>query len=395
MRQPDPVRLRAVVDSLAAAPFRGRRVGTDGGRAAADHLARVLRRAGATVAFQDFTVGAAVRDLYGVPTMTWTHRGVERVLDFRRDFCEHLASADLPYAVAGRVSAVGAPGTWVLHDSFSHEAVTAAADAGAVGVLVPRGTDTAGWMPKMITEPAPAALPVLAVRTDIHGRLRARGTTVGAAVPVRSVDIDGRNVIATFREHLGGGPAFLLTAHFDGVGDDPDGTRFPAACDNASGVAAVIEAARILHRRLPAGVGLAVALLDGEEAGAHGSAVHARTLAFGSHVLNLDGAAELGEAHVEAGGPAEPLLAALDRVGRRLGVPLRARAMPSDNRRYAAAGHAAVGIGMGMPGYQTPLETPDRVGTATLVAAAELLVGTVEEAAAAPVASRAASHPRT
>ena len=51
--------------------------------------------------------------------------------------------------------------------------------------------------------------------------------------------------------------------------------------------------------------------------------------------------------------------------------------MASDNRRYAAAGLAAIGIGMGMPGYQTPAETPDRVESDTLVAAARLLVATV------------------
>ncbi|MDP4509388.1 hypothetical protein [Nonomuraea turcica] len=51
--------------------------------------------------------------------------------------------------------------------------------------------------------------------------------------------------------------------------------------------------------------------------------------------------------------------------------------MASDNRRYAAAGLAAIGIGMGMPGYQTPAETPDRVQPDTLVAAARLLVATV------------------
>jgi Zn-dependent M28 family amino/carboxypeptidase len=41
------------------------------------------------------------------------------------------------------------------------------------------------------------------------------------------------------------------------VGDDPDGTQFPAAADNAFGVAVVIEAALRLHRSLPAVVGLA------------------------------------------------------------------------------------------------------------------------------------------
>jgi hypothetical protein len=129
---------------------------------------------------------------------------------------------------------------------------------------------------------------------------------------------------------------------------------------------------------LPAGVGLAVALLDGEEAGAQGSAHHAPHVAAGTLVLNVDGAAELGEAAaVEAGGPAQGLLAALDQAGRRTGVPLRAGAMPSDNRRYAAAGLAAIGIGMGMPGYQTPAETPDRVDDSTLLAATNLVVTTV------------------
>ncbi|MEU8413798.1 hypothetical protein AB0C24_13485 [Amycolatopsis japonica] len=95
-------------------------------------------------------------------------------------------------------------------------------------------------------------------------------------------------------------------------------------------------------------------------------------------MLNVDGAAQLGDgAAVEAGGPAHDLLAALDQAGRETGVPLRAGAMPSDNRRYAAAGLPAIGIGMGMPGYQTPAETADRVETTTLVAATRLVVATV------------------
>jgi len=49
----------------------------------------------------------------------------------------------------------------------------------------------------------------------------------------------------------------------------------------------------------------------------------------------------------------------------------------SDNRRYAGVGLAAIGIGMGMPGYQTPAETPDRVEAETLVAAADLVTATV------------------
>ncbi|WP_310974188.1 MULTISPECIES: M28 family peptidase [unclassified Amycolatopsis] len=152
----------------------------------------------------------------------------------------------------------------------------------------------------------------------------------------------------------------------------------PAAADNASGVAVVLEAARLLAGTLPDGVGLAVTFLDAEEAGARGSAHHAPTVPAGTVVLNVDGAAQLGDAAaVEAGGPAHGLLAALDQAGRETGVPLRAGAMASDNHRYAAAGLAAVGIGMGMPGYQTPAETPDRVETGTLISATRLVVATV------------------
>ena len=131
-----------------------------------------------------------------------------------------------------------------------------------------------------------------------------------------------------------------------------------------------------------------MALLDGEEIGAVGSAHHAPQVRPGTFVLNVDGAAHLDDAAaVEAGGPAHPLLAALDQAGRAAGVPLAAAAMPSDNRRYAAAGLPAVGIGMGMPGYQTPAETVDRVDTDTLVAATWLIVATVRTLIHAPYSS--------
>lgn len=378
--EPDARRLRAVVAALAADSFTGRRVGSDGGRAAARFLAGEIREIGAVVEFQEFRVDD-VRELYSVPTLTWIADGRRRELKFRKDFCEHLASADRSSLVTGPVTPEGArPGAWALHESFSSDAIADAHARGAIGILVPRGTDGAGWMPKMIAGPRRVALPALALRRELHEQLHTHGdggtTEIAATVPLRTVGAIGQNVIGTFRRAAQGAPAVLLTAHYDGVGDDPDGTRYPAACDNASGVASVVEAARILHATLPQRVGLQVALLDGEEVGAHGSAAHAGTVASGTQVLNLDGAAALSVAHVEAGGDAQTLLHCLDRAARDIGVPLAARAMPSDNRRYAAAGLAVVGIGMGMPGYQTPLETPDQVDSQTLSDASRLLVHT-------------------
>ena len=386
---PDTDAMKQIVARLAADEYAGRRVGTPGGRAAAEWLADLLSEVGAAVTLDEFAVRGAVREVYATPQLTIHNGHTARDLVFRREFCEHLASADRPEPRIGPLADIGdrdLSGAWVLDGGMSADRAAIAYASGAVGLLVPRGTDAAGWMPKMIAGPAPVALPVLAVRNDLHEQLRpAIGTgAVTASVPLRTVDVTGTNVLATFRRPSPERLAVLLTAHFDGVGDDPGGVRFPAACDNASGVAAIVAAARVLDAILPRQVGLAVALLDAEEAGAHGSAYHARFVEDGTFVVNLDGAAQLSDAaHVQAGGPAHPLLAALDAAGRKVGVPLLAAAMPSDNRRYAAAGLAAVGIGMGMPGYQTPAETADRVEEATLDRAARLVVATVTNLAAA------------
>ncbi|WP_239167048.1 M28 family metallopeptidase [Catellatospora coxensis] len=370
----------AIVNRLAAAEFTGRRTGTPGGHAAAAWLAQQLRQAGATVTLDPFPVRGSIRELHATPHLRYTDTTRTHALIHRRDFCEHLATTDLPQPVTGPITRPedDPRGAWILlDDGYDLTLAQAAAKHGALGLLVSRGTDADGWMPKMIAGPATGPLPVLAVHTDWHHRMRASRGQITASAPLRTVDAEAVNVYATFATVGRSGPKVLLTAHYDGVGDDPE-QRFPAAADNASGVAAVIETARQLIADHTAFT-LTVALLDAEEAGAHGSAHHAPQVPEDTIVINLDGAAALHEAAaVEAAGPAHALLAALDRAGRDTGVPLRGQAMPSDNRRYAAAGLAAVGIGMGMPGYQTPAETPDRVQPATLLAATRLLTATVK-----------------
>jgi aminopeptidase YwaD len=381
-------RMRTTVYRLAADDFTGRRVGTPGGRAAGAWLADELRQLGAAVTVDEFRIAGAVKDLYRTPLLRWTNDLGTWRLVHRRDFCEHLVTADTPEPRTGRLGLPGAAdlrGAWLLTGDLSADRVARAAAAGALGLLIPRGTDEAGWMPKMIAGRHPFALPVLAVRVDLHQQMHAfaaSGTgTVAASAPLRTVDVTGANILGVIRHGAAHGLSVLLTAHFDGVGDDPE-TRLPGAVDNASGVAVILEAARQLHACLAPHIGLAVALLDAEEAGAQGSVHHAPHVPAGTFVLNVDGAGELGEAAaVEVGGPAHPLLAALDRAGRDLGIPLRAAAMPSDNRRYAAAGLPTAGIGMGVPGYQTPAETPDRVQRDTLLAATRLVVATVQSLA--------------
>jgi len=372
-------RLTEVVFRLAADDLTGRRIGTPGSAVARSWLSSRLKRTGAWATTSDFT--AQVRDVYATPVL---HIDGWRELTHRRDFAEHLASADAPKPRDAPLTNADDPdvdGRWVLAPAYHPEAALSAVALGAVGLLVPRGVDEAGWMPKMIAGPPACDLPVLSVRTDLHQQLLAaamdKPLRVRASAPLRTIEVTGVNLHGVFAEAAPGGMEVLLTAHYDGVGDDPQ-VRLPAAADNASGVAVVLEAARLLGPLLPEGVGLQVALLDGEEVGARGSAHHAPAVRPGTFVINVDGAAARGDAAaVEAAGPAEPLLAALDQAGRELGVPLRAGSMGSDNRRYGAAGLAAIGIGMGLPGYQTPAETPDRVDPATLAAATDLVVRTV------------------
>ncbi len=375
--------MRATVAELAADRYQGRRVGTAGGQAAGIWLADRLRELGPDVRLEPFDV-KDVRELYRTPELRWTDGQGTHHCEHRRDFVEHLASADLPEPRAARLTrstATDLHGRWVLApaDEWVQTAQRAELE-GAVGVVMARGADGDGWMPKMIAGPPRRSVPVIAVRTDLHQQLgdavESGEVTVTGSMPLRAVSARAANVHA--RLPIGeGGARVLLTAHYDGVGDDPE-CRLPAAADNASGVAAVLEAAFVVKECLTAPVDLAVSFLDAEEAGAWGSAHHATSLPIGTQVINLDGAAQLYQAAaVEAGGPAHALLAVLDQAGRRTGVPLRAGAMASDNRRYAAAGHAAIGVGMGMPGYQTPAETPDRVESDTLAAAARLLVASV------------------
>jgi hypothetical protein len=309
-------RMMATIEELAADRYAGRRVGTAGGQAAAQWLAGRLQQIGASVALDNFTV-PGVKELLATPSMI--HNG--QPLVHRRDFAEQLTSSEVIEPLSGLIATQGAESwqdRWIVVGAADAATVARASSEGAAGLLVPRGVDEAGWMPKMIAGPATGQVPIVSIRTDLHAELAGEVTV---AMPLRTITVTGTNVYGRFT--ASGAVSVLLTAHYDGVGDDPE-QRLPAAADNASGVAVVLEAARILADE--PGVRLAVAFLDGEETGARGSAHHASGVPAGTYVINLDGAAQLGDAAaVEAGGPAEPLLAALDQAGRQIGVPLRGR----------------------------------------------------------------------
>jgi Zn-dependent M28 family amino/carboxypeptidase len=90
----------------------------------------------------------------------------------------------------------------------------------------------------------------------------------------------------------------LLSAHYDHLGDDPEGLRFPGSVDNASGVAVIFEVVRQFKKINDLPFNLLVAFLTGEESGLWG----ARQLAANPPVpitaaINLDGLGYEPELH--------------------------------------------------------------------------------------------------
>lgn len=374
----DGERMAGTVAILAGPAFTGRRTGSHGGAAARDWLEGQVRELGAQVTVAPFPV-RAVPEVYAVPDVTWHDGADSRRLAFGRQTGIHLASADVPVPRRGDLVMAGngdPAGRWLLvPETMSLFTAYGHAD-GALGLLVARNVDADGWQYTMLAGPDPGPLPVLAVDATTHAAMLAAGGELTANAPIRRTDVTATNLHGRWSASVD----VLLTAHYDGVGDHP-GLRQPAASDNGTGVAIVLEAARILAPALPDEIGLSVALLDAEEMGALGSAHHATQLGrsgLAPTVVNVDGAGELHEAaSVEAGGPAHGLLAVLDQAGRHTGLPLTAGPVASDNRRYAAAGMPAIGIGAGMGGYHSPADTAGRVDATTLVTVCRLVVATV------------------
>lgn len=77
------------------------------------------------------------------------------------------------------------------------------------------------------------------------------------------------------------GRVVILGAHYDHLGTDPDGTLFPGADDDASGVAALLEIARLMKDSgVKPGATILFAAWTGEEAGLLGAVEYVRNPAY-------------------------------------------------------------------------------------------------------------------
>jgi len=188
------------------------------------------------------------------------------------------------------------------------------------------------------------------------------------------------NVVGTKRGTTRPEEIVVVGGHFDSV------PNAPGANDNASGTAAALEAARVL-----AGVPLArtvqVVLFAAEELGLHGSAAFAAERRAGVvAMINLD-MVGWGERLMIGASPGrdESVVNVAEQIAQRLGIPVtRFRASASDHASFERHGIPVVFLHRGVdPFYHRPGDVPANVTPRHLAEAARLVVGIVQELAAA------------
>ncbi|MCX2181322.1 M28 family metallopeptidase [Streptomyces sp. SKN60] len=385
----DADRALTTLRALCTPDMQGRAPGTPGHDLARRLLVAELTSYGLTPVLDSFAIREVMR-LAGRPTLRAEGGRLGRELVHRAEFAEHPRSGPMPGPVTGTVSEDAGPGEWAAlptvpqGNAFAELADTLTA-RGAVGILTAQNADASGFLTKRVQGPAPVGLPVVAVRPDLLAD--AVGSVVTAHVPLVRVPATGTNIVATLPGSDPEAKPILLTAHYDGVGSDPE-RHFPCAGDNASGTAVMCEVARVLTSSAPLPRPVVLALVDAEEIGTLGSGHHARTLREAGvepDALNLDMAGKFnGKIAIELG-PADPaprhVIAALDSAGRRLGIQLYAGMVSSDNRRYASAGFPAAGIGVGAAHYHSPLDSPERIDPDALGKAGRLVLETIHHLA--------------
>jgi aminopeptidase N len=208
--------------------------------------------------------------------------------------------------------------------------------------------------------------------------------------------LPARNVIAVLpgANPALNGQALLVSAHYDHLGFGwPDaragakGQLHPGADDNASGVAVMLELARLMAHEKPER-SVVFAAFAGEEAGLRGARHYVEAaraqdapIPLSGHIanLNLDTVGRLadGKVTIFGTGSARELPFIFMGAGATTGVPVQAAAQDinaSDNAAFAEAGVPAVQLfASAASDYHRPSDTADKIDTAGLGKVAAIL----------------------
>jgi hypothetical protein len=265
---------------------------------------------------------------------------------------------------------------------------------------------------------------VAALRAADFARLRATGGSKGEiVVQGKTVARRSANIVGKLRSGLRDGPEIVLSAHYDSW-------RGPGANDNASGVAVLLELARLFAAVKPAPpMRMSFVAFGGEELGMLGSRAylekHEAELRDCRLLFNMDTVGGGNAIYVETRGgvkgvPArvasqlprqwsgkatsdidarwmlvgaalgplfdsanvpEWLSAAVMRTGKELNLEIKpSRGMGSDHRVFVQAGVVATNIAISGPGTHTAGDVPEALQPDSLEKAARIVSAVVEKA---------------
>lgn len=300
MMSPLSERILQDIYMLSSVGFSGRLSGTDGARKAAVFLASSLNRAGFSPAGEyEFFTNVDVPASRLVSPARLVIAGNE--LLHRIDFAEYTpfssggsVTADLlsiregddvlPADLAGKVVLIpDRPSDFDVKGTIEY-----AASLGVAALLIDSGEPES--FHQTIFGSETCKLPILRIRRSLaHEFADQKRIPVSIELPLEIRSRPCQNVLGILRG-IDSRHTLALTAHYDHLGDDPQGVRFPGTIDNASGVAVMLEVARKLAQRAsPLPFNILVAFLTGEESGLWGAKKLALTSPVPlSAVINLD-----------------------------------------------------------------------------------------------------------
>ncbi|MFA6001379.1 MAG: M20/M25/M40 family metallo-hydrolase [Thermoleophilia bacterium] len=145
--------------------------------------------------------------------------------------------------------------------------------------------------------------------------------------------LESDNVIGVIPGTDPGGTYVILAGHYDHLGMDPNGQPFNGADDNAAGVAALLETARVIKQQgLTPVKTIVFCAFSGEEEGEYGaralgSAITNAGLAGKVEMINIDGIGATGGSYFgvwdEGAAEAAPLVRTMQRAGQYLETTVR------------------------------------------------------------------------
>ncbi len=276
--------------------------------------------------------------------------------------------------VAGRIALVQrGPAGFLFRDKVEN-----AAAAGAVAIVI---SNNVPEPVQQVTLLAPSRIPAVLISQADGQRLREMLRQGGVRLHLRVDTITGQRTTWNVIGRRAGRSArtVVLGGHLDTVAVSP------GANDNGSGIAAALEAARLLAA-IPLDLSVEIVAFGAEERGLLGSAAYVRER--GERVAGMINMDMVGHGTLSVGNGAGegPLMDLAGTIGTRLGLRLPRFRLPgaSDHASFERAGITTVFIHTGDdPLIHTPQDTLERVDPQLMAQAAALAAAVAGEASSA------------